>query len=364
MYSCCHKTIKRTDKPLKCSQCEARYHLTCIASNDGGILDDKKWVCPSCIAAKPKIAKTDDTPLRSASSQKPDNALSNQTANAPNQMANASNQAGNAPNQAGNVTKIDSKDTLTMSDLQLFIKDQISGLKKDLESTFKNLISAEIKAIRDEVRDIASSMTFMNKDLEEIKKIINEHEKNLQSCTTVAADLVSTNNLIEKIEFDNNLRDQWARRSNVEICGVPVKKDENLFKVIEKISTHINYPINPATDIDFVTRVAPRNKESTKTKVIIVRFMSRYKKDDFVACARKFKKMKASDVGFEGSDSIIYFNDHLTTANKTLLHHAKSLANEHQYSYVWVKNCSIMVRRSDLSPIIHIKSASDLNKIK
>lgn len=74
-------------------------------------------------------------------------------------------------------------------------------------------------------------------------------------------------------------------------------------------------------------------------------------------------KLKACDLGFSGNSSI-HFNEHLTSANKALLKRAKEVAKERNYTYVWVKNCSVMVRRSDTSPVIHISNVMDLNKIK
>lgn len=164
-------------------------------------------------------------------------------------------------------------------------------------------------------------------------------------------------------ECDANSRDQWARRSNIEIIGIPEKRNENLFNIIEKLADRAEYKFM-ATDIDFVTRVAPSSHDNKQIKPIIVRFLSRYRKDDFLSSVRKLKNLRPRDLGFTDtySDRLIFFSDHLTKSNKSLLQRAK-LASDRSYKYVWAKNCSIMLRKSDSSKIIHISTNVDLNKI-
>ncbi|CAH2087987.1 unnamed protein product [Euphydryas editha] len=163
--------------------------------------------------------------------------------------------------------------------------------------------------------------------------------------------------------FDNNRREQWSRRSNLEIYGIPERKSENLLVLLKDIAQRIDFPLNIDCDLDFITRVAPREKNLKKPKPIVVRFLARYKKDEFLSKAKK-SKIKASDLGFNNSNAQIFFNDHLTGANKSLLQRAKIIAKEHNFKYTWVKNCAIMVRRSDTSPVVHITNPIDLNKVK
>ncbi|CAH2095044.1 unnamed protein product [Euphydryas editha] len=109
--------------------------------------------------------------------------------------------------------------------------------------------------------------------------------------------------------------------------------------------------------------VASKSQENKKPKPIVVKFLCRWKKDDFLAQVKKLK-LKCSDIGFSSNDNFIYFNDHLTSKNKVLLQSVKKSAKEKGYRYVWVKNCCIMVRRNDTSPVLHIINVNDLKKIQ
>lgn len=113
-------------------------------------------------------------------------------------------------------------------------------------------------------------------------------------------------------------------------------------------------------EINFVTRA----RSVTNNKPIIVGFLGRYAKENFVASARSYKNLTAEDLGFVGVTSRIFVNDHLTRENKQLLTKTKKLALEKNYKYTWVQNCKILVRRNDTSPIISIGSEGDLVKIK
>ncbi|KAI8422106.1 hypothetical protein MSG28_009994 [Choristoneura fumiferana] len=146
--------------------------------------------------------------------------------------------------------------------------------------------------------------------------------------------------------------------------GIPETNNENLLQIFTKITEIAGFPINVSTDIDFITRVAHMESKSKKPKAIIVRFLARYKKDDCLSRLRKLRDFKACDAGFAGSNSSIYFNDHLTKANKLLLKDAKKLAAEKSYKWVWVRHCCIMVRRDDTSKVLNILTSEDLKEIK
>ncbi|XP_073955712.1 uncharacterized protein [Choristoneura fumiferana] len=170
--------------------------------------------------------------------------------------------------------------------------------------------------------------------------------------------------MIARNDWELNSKEQWARRSNIEIQGIPETNNENLLQIFTKITEIAGFPINVSTDIDFITRVAHMESKSKKPKAIIVRFLARYKKDDCLSRLRKLRDFKACDAGFAGSNSSIYFNDHLTKANKLLLKDAKKLAAEKSYKWVWVRHCCIMVRRDDTSKVLNILTSEDLKEIK
>lgn len=108
-------------------------------------------------------------------------------------------------------------------------------------------------------------------------------------------------------------QDQWQRLNNTEIKGVPMKNNENLFEILAKIGQKIMFPITK-NNINFVVGIQPGYPTENRMKPIIVSFINRYFKEDFIAAGKAAKSLSSSDIGFSGSNRI-YINDHLTIKN-------------------------------------------------
>ncbi|CAG4987908.1 unnamed protein product [Parnassius apollo] len=223
------------------------------------------------------------------------------------------------------------KETRTLSDKLVpleYLKDEVIALR------FKNKFN-------DKIKDFKQRLVQVEK--------VQKH-----------ANLIQTR--LEKLEQESNSAEQWSRMNNVAIKGVPQTSGENLFEIISKIGSKIQYPITK-TQVNFVTRVPTCEREHKKP--IIICFCNRYVKEDFVAAARYASKTShptSSNLGFVDNNRI-YINDHLTVHNKTLLSKTKIAAVEMNFRYGWVKHAKIHVRKIDKSHIIMVKSERDLSKI-
>jgi len=164
---------------------------------------------------------------------------------------------------------------------------------------------------------------------------------------------------MSKVKSEISLSEQRSRLNNVEIKGVPLSKNENLFSIIDAISRKINYAF-PKTQINYISRIPIFNSEE---KLLVVGFLNRYIKEEFIAAARASKDLSTSDVGFQGTSQRIYVNDHLSVESKKLPSKVKIAAKEKNYAYVWVKHGKIHIRKNiDCKPFI-IRKDTDLNKI-
>ncbi|XP_026729543.1 uncharacterized protein LOC113495137 [Trichoplusia ni] len=164
---------------------------------------------------------------------------------------------------------------------------------------------------------------------------------------------------IAKIKFEFASQDQRSRLNNVEIKGVPLKKDENLFSIFDSISRKIKYNC-PKTQINYISRVPIYNSSE---RLIIVSFLNRYSKEDFIAAARANRDLSAPDIGYQGSSNRIYINDHLSVEHKKLLSRVKAIAKEKSYEYVWFKHGKIHALKNQSSKLVIIRKDADLNKI-
>ncbi|KOB76444.1 Zinc finger DNA binding protein [Operophtera brumata] len=201
----------------------------------------------------------------------------------------------------------------------------------------------DVKSIKDELKDLKSSCDFMNGRLDDFTTRVADMEKRVIGMEQFQDTVASLESEISSLHAQLSVSEQRTRLNNVEIKGIPLKKDENLFSIVEAISTATSYSF-PKAQINYLHRVP---LHGSKDKAIVVRFINRYIKEEFVASARACKTLSAADVGFSGVSQRIFVNDHLNSAYKNLLNKVKALAKERKFSYVWVKYGKIHVRKND-----------------
>ncbi|XP_026747600.1 uncharacterized protein LOC113508714 [Trichoplusia ni] len=195
-----------------------------------------------------------------------------------------------------------------------------------------SLVLKEIKALAEKLEPLESlrdEVVRLRKEFAELKSAVDDNTKEMKAFNTrislVESRLVQVEKSqsqidqikirLDQMEQEMNSSEQWARMNNVEIKGVPQTARENLFDILAKIGSKIEYPVTKS-QINFITRVPTREKD--RTKPIVVCFCNRYVKEDFIAAARLVSKsnpITASLIGFSENHRI-YVNDHLTVHNK------------------------------------------------
>lgn len=277
-----------------------------------------------------------------------------ETGNRDGEMENTKTQPKARPAARRNVKK-DDIDALTPDRIRAIIREEMKEAVSSIADTLADL--------KNEFSKLQNSVDFISKKYDTVLKRIDDVENKSKSISVIQSDINGLKSLNDDIQLHIQKQEQWGRRSNIEIIGLPEKTGENLLNIVSQLGSYAKCPVNPQTDIDFVTRVAHKSKDvKKKPRPVIVRFLARHKKDNFLAHLRDVKDLKACDVGYQDT-SRVYFNEHLTTSNKILLNKTKKIANDKFYRYVWVKNHSIMVRKNDSSQAIHISSETDLKKI-
>lgn len=326
----CAEIVKVEDS-IKCSVCHGSYHYLCVGLNEVEFkkilpMNKLKWKCPTCKTGKRN--NNNNSPINTRSEGASAHSMINIDANAI-------------------MEHIDTR--------FLALQSAINSLKADVNDQLLKL-SATVQSWETKINSFDTKILSVNSQISELKEENEKLKRELDCLCTKVRDI-----------SDSNCRnDQWVRRSNIQINGIPEKRTENLLNIVKSLAQSCEFAINVDTDIDFVTRIAVKNDVDNKTpKPIIVKMHSRYKKDDFLLSLRKLKNCTAADIGVTGAQSSnkIFFNDHLSARNKYLLRQAKRMAKEKGYAYCWVRNCTVMVRRSDQSPILHITSEESLNKI-
>ncbi|CAH2087792.1 unnamed protein product [Euphydryas editha] len=258
----------------------------------------------------------------------------------------------------------DSASTVSLADILLEIKNlrtDFNIMKTDL-----NEIKSDISSTKQCLLELDMKWSDMDKRFTDIEGRLNGFEEKMSGVTTLQKDLKKANEMISVLKQDNNMHDQFSRLNNVEISGIPMRNGENLNSLLRDLCSVVGFSLCE-TDIDTVHRVRrhiTNDKQTPRHPSIIVRFTQRRRKDQLLAAVRVRRTLTTADVGLHGPAATIYISDHLTPTNKLLLKRARELKVEKQYSYLWVRDCKILMRKNDNSKIVRISNESDLYKIK
>lgn len=230
-------------------------------------------------------------------------------------------------------------------------------IKAELES-FKNeqiKIKQQIAAIAGDVGSLQQSTEFISAQHEDLEKSVGVQDERLKKLEKESTD-------VKSLEAKIDLLEQQARQCNLEIMNVPERREENLINVVESVGKLIACNLS-RQDVVAVHRV-PHASQNNKPKNIIVKLSSRILRDNILSAYRLKKGLTSTDIGISGTPLNIFINEHLTLPKKHLFRAAREAAKKENYKYVWIKHATVLVREFDTSPIIAIRTADDIRRIK
>ncbi|KAI5630985.1 hypothetical protein NE865_16302 [Phthorimaea operculella] len=255
------------------------------------------------------------------------------------------------------LTKHNQAITAQLAQLQCDFEAKITKFHEDIKTTLKDdldVIKSELKQVNENHEKLASDQNVLVKRTDVI-------ESNVSTNTAEVSNLKSQ---ISNLQSDLNSVLQRDRLQNLEISGIPDKSKENLTSYMINIGKFIGVEVT-ANDIEYITRAQPRTKNPNRPKTIIVKLKSRLLKDTIISATRKSQKILTSDIGITttGEPAQIFINEHLTPSNKLLYLQARKKKKLAHFEFVWVRDGKIFARKNETSPVIPIRSSTDLEKM-
>ncbi|KAI5644557.1 hypothetical protein NE865_03446 [Phthorimaea operculella] len=271
---------------------------------------------------------------------------------------------------------------VTLVDLKNYFENKLEAVKKDIlqELTVEikkvksraasietkyDLILGKINTLESTSKDAHKKQVDQEKRIVALEEQINQLRTEMKSLNEYK---VSTDQQLA--EFDavkRNLNDveQRARLTNLEVFGVPERKNEDLVATMVEIASHCEceFPVK-REDFEYVTRVQPRTKQPGLPKTIVAKFKSIQLKDAFLSAARKRRGMTTTDIKITGDSKKVYVNEHLTSTNKAFLKAAREKCKSAGFSYIWTRNTKIYVRKNDKTPAIRLRSLDQIDDQK
>lgn len=196
--------------------------------------------------------------------------------------------------------------------------------KKMLVATTTSVVSTVLKesvhasldeVIRENVMPLTKQIESLSAELNEVKMHVNENE-------------------------------QYSRRCNIRIFGLPELEDENCYEVVTdfcKTKLGCDFEL---CEIDRTHRVG--RPKSGKQRAIIVKFSSYQSKIKVMKCKKNLK------------GTSMYVNEDLTFFNKELLNYART---ELKNLSVWSTDGKILIKQQS-GRIVRVKTKNDVDSIK
>lgn len=219
-----------------------------------------------------------------------------------------------------------------------------------------------LASVHDEISDLKTSLKYMNEAYEDLKIKTEDISKRVSILEEKVTSYSSNPSHITLLENKLEIMEQQTRITNVEISNLPEKRGENLSVILMNIAGLVKQRLNEQ-DVISVHRVQQAKIDNARPKNIVVKFATRILRDNFISAVRLNKGITSTQLGITPAQKV-YINEHLTLKNKILFRETREAAKRSGVRFVWIKHGTILTRANETSPVIAIRSESDLSKIK
>lgn len=114
-------------------------------------------------------------------------------------------------------------------------------------------------------------------------------------------------------------------------------------------------------DISIAHRLSRPNNENHSAPAIVVQFVSRSVRAEWLSAAKK-RKILTTDLSPSLQPAPVYINEHLSAHNKQLLGRAKSLVREKKLAYAWVNDGRVLVRKTADSQAERVRDFGEIDR--
>lgn len=230
---------------------------------------------------------------------------------------------------------------------------------------FKKQIFKELKVFQSEITGLTTSVQFisdkldsanefMNKINSEITAVKEENEKLKENNATLTSEVGVLKDRVRSLE-------QYTRKNNIEISGIPTTPNEQMNKLIKDVGTAVGLEIHDS-QISAAHRIPSFKKDRPHS--IIVQFTARSTKEAFLFKFREKKVLTANQINVSFPHQRVYINEHLSPDNKVFLAALKRKCKDISYTYVWCRDGKFFVRKRAGDRCKKINNYEDLSALK
>lgn len=236
-----------------------------------------------------------------------------------------------------NITKTLTEQTTLMSKLL----SEVAQIKK--QNTQIQATNTEIRKSNDEIE---KSMCYMNQKFEDLRKEVEVLRKERQE----------QQKYIESLEQRIIDMQHKSRSSGVELRNVPQENSENHTSLIKTVCSKgkaVGVQI-PESELRDIYRVPGKSTSPETPRPIIAEFSRVQTKQTLLAAVRSFNKARGKDqklntslIGLPGKHQPVYVAEQLPASTKKLFYQSREFAKKHKYTYCWISNGNIFLRKQE-----------------
>lgn len=233
-----------------------------------------------------------------------------------------------------------------------------------LMNDFKTEFFEKLKTFEGEMSELTTSVKFSSDKLDESLRVMKEVKVELAVLKKENEELRSRNLSLssEVVKLNDKVRalEQYSRKNNIEISGLPVTPQENVVDLVKDVGTALGIEIDKK-DISAIHRVPSFRKD--RHSPLIVQFVSRSTRDNMITKFREKKKMTALEVNPSFPKESMYINEHLSPDNKVFISKLKVKCREIGYAYAWHRDGKFFVRKCQGEKYKKVDTYDELNKL-
>lgn len=197
-----------------------------------------------------------------------------------------------------------------------------------------------IDSVEEKNSDILSEFQNLKNDFVNLSK---QHKKLSEEFTDVKLEL--------------NKLNQKSLDSDIIFFGIPDYPNEILLDTVNDALRHLNIKLKPS-DVISIFRMRNKKNETGFSPICLELFSRAVSGLILHAQKTQMNDRPVNDL------RNVYIKPRLSRYNLDLMSEARKFQNENNMKFLWFQNSDILLRESDLSQIIKIRSEEDLLQLK
>ncbi|KAH9378852.1 hypothetical protein HPB48_004436 [Haemaphysalis longicornis] len=321
----CHQALPDDGRYLDCSECKLGYHLgqACsgVSSSTFSAMGQPKketWICKTCRSGEKR---------------------------GPSQPEGAS---------AGKNTDLEPLLLREIREIKTSL-ESLPVLHKKVDSLL--LLRAEFTKLSETVKDLEKSVSFLSNQYDLVVEQANTgaelaaaHDEGIAALN---ATIQSQAEEFHSLREAQNENEEYSRKCNLEIEGLPKEENENLKATLSELARKLKISFS-ISDVEAVHRLPSKNANPT----VLVRFATVTTKEVWCEARKKLRHLLEADPDFN-----LFFNENLTKMNRDMYWRAGAATKQKGYKFCWATGGNIYAKKDDKAPSIRVSRESDINKI-